>query len=143
MNDRRDVYRNIHKGIRVMLFDLVQKSGRTDFTDAADVARLTADARDTFELLAGHAQKEDEFIMPLLRAHAPQLAQMFDAEHEDQEARLPILLASLEAIDANESGADRLGHAFVVQLSRFAGELLAHMADEEVELNSALERVHG
>jgi len=76
--------------------------------------------------------------MPLVRDAAPELAKEFAAEHDDQEARLPGLLAALESIDVNAADAEQKGHAFVVQLSRVAGELLTHMADEELELNPAL-----
>lgn len=136
--ERVDVYRNIHKGLRVMLFDLVQQSGRTDFTDAAELGALRTSVRDIFELLESHAHNEDQFIMPLVRDAAPELAKEFAAAHEDQEALLPGLLAALESIDPNHADAEHQGHAFVMRLSRVAGELLVHMADEELELNPAL-----
>ena len=94
--------------------------------------------QDIFDLLESHAHTEDTFIMPLLRQLAPSLAQEFDAAHEDQEARLPGLLAALERIDPMAPDAARDGHRFTVHLSRIAGELLTHMADEELELNPAL-----
>ncbi|HEX2059371.1 MAG TPA: hemerythrin domain-containing protein [Thermoanaerobaculia bacterium] len=137
-NERIDVYRNIHKGIRFMLFELVNQSGRADFTDAAALASLRAKVHDVFELLASHAHNEDEFIMPLVRDAAPKLAEEFAAVHEDQEAQLPGLLALLDSIDASAPDAEAKGHAFAVQLSRVAGELLVHMADEELQLNPAL-----
>ena len=136
--NRLDVYRNVHKGIRVMLFDLIQKSGRTDFTDITKVAKLRGEVREIFELLESHAHNEDQHIMPLVRAVAPRLAAEFAEAHEDQEARLPGLLAALESIETSGNDAEARGHAFVVQLSRVAGELLTHMADEELELNDAL-----
>lgn len=135
---RLDLYRNVHKGIRAMLFDLVQKSGRTDFSDAGEVAKLRADVRDIFELLESHAHTEDTHIMPLVQNANAVLAHEFAEAHEDQEARLPGLLAALEAIDTNAFDAEQKGHAFAVQLSRIAGELMTHMADEEMELNAAL-----
>jgi hypothetical protein len=138
MESRYDLFRNIHKGIRAMLFDLVSKSGRTDFTDAEDVASLIGATRDIFELLESHAHAEDTFTMPLVRKIAPELAMTFDDAHEDQERRLPGLLAALESLDPRSLDAAQHGHRFVVQLSRIAGELLTHMADEEVELNAAL-----
>jgi hypothetical protein len=121
-----------------MLFDLVRQSGRTDFTDAAELGALRTSVRDIFALLESHAHNEDQFIMPLVTAAAPALAKEFAAAHEDQEARLPGLLAALESIDPNRADAEQRGHAFVVRLSRVAGELLVHMADEELELNPAL-----
>jgi hypothetical protein len=136
--NRLDLYRNVHKGIRVMLFDLVQKSGRTDFTDITSVAKLRTETRELFELLESHAHNEDLYVMPLVHAAAPKLAAEFAAAHDDQEARLPGLLAALDSIDTSARDAEARGHAFVVQLSRVAGELLTHMADEELELNAAL-----
>lgn len=136
--NRIDVYRNVHKGIRMMLCDLLRKSGLTDFTDAAAVAALRADVADIFELLESHAQKEDEFIMPLVEKASATLFARFHEQHQDQESRLPGLLAALEAIDANAPDADAKGHAIVVQLSRITGELLTHMADEELQLNPAM-----
>lgn len=138
MPSRFDLYRNIHKGLRVMLFDLIQKSGRTDYTEPEAVASLIGATQDIFELLESHAHTENTYIMPLLRKIAPQLAWDFDAAHEDQEARLPGLLEALERIDPSSPEAARQGHRFNVQLSRIAGELLTHMADEELELNPAL-----
>lgn len=138
MQTRFDLYRNIHKGFRAMLGDLVQKAGRTDFTDPESVASLIGATQDIFELLESHAHTEDTFIMPLLREVAPSLAREFDEAHDDQEARLPGLLAALEGIDPNAPDAARDGHRFTVHLSRIAGELFTHMADEELELNPAL-----
>lgn len=138
MQTRFDLYRNIHKGIRAMLLDLVTRSGRTDFTEAEEVASLIGATQDIFELLESHAHTEDTFIMPVLREAAPSLAREFDEEHEDQEARLPGLLAALERIDPASPNAAQEGHRFTIHLSRIAGELLTHMADEELELNPAL-----
>jgi iron-sulfur cluster repair protein YtfE (RIC family) len=136
--NRIDTYRNIHKGIRLMLCDLLQKSGRTDFTDAAAVTSLRADVAEIFELLEGHAHKENEFFMPLVRKASVTLAREFDEQHEDQESRLPGLLAALESFDPRAADADRKGHLIVIQLSRITGELLTHMADEELQINPAL-----
>lgn len=136
--DRLDLYRYVHKGIRVMLFDLVQKSGRTDFTDITAVALLRAQVRDTFELLESHAHTEDEHVMPLLRVAVPELAEEFQRAHHEQEAELPVLRAGLEALETSSADAARKGHMFVVRLGRVAGDLLTHMSDEETLINPAL-----
>ena len=138
MNHRLDLYRNVHKGIRVMLADLVREAGRADFTDPAELERLKSRAGEIFELLESHAHTEDRFIMPLVAAHDPALAKEFAAAHGEQEALLPSLLAGLELIDAAAPDAIERGHLFVLRFSRLAGELLMHMADEELEINAAL-----
>ena len=74
--DRPDLLRHTHKGIRSMLLHLVQKAGTTDFTDAAVLASLTADARDVFDLLELHARVEDAHILPMLRSNTPEVFQV-------------------------------------------------------------------
>lgn len=138
MNARLDLYRNIHKGIRMMLFDIVGKLGRVDFDDAAALDALRKEVRDIFELLESHAHTEDTFIMPLVQRVAAPLASTFAAAHEDQESQLPALLAELEAIDAADPAAPAKGHLVSVKISRIAGELMTHMADEELEINPAI-----
>jgi hypothetical protein len=138
MQGRLDLYRNVHKGIRVMMLDLVQKSGRLDFTNAGELAAFRADVGDVVELLTSHAHTEDTFVMPLLQRLSPALYQALHDEHEDQDARLPSLVAALEQLDPNHPNAADRGHAWAVQLSRLVGELLVHMADEEEKINPIL-----
>lgn len=137
MNQRLDLYRNIHKGIRVMLADLVSEAGRADFTNPQELGQLKASARNVFELLESHAHTEDRFMMPLLGQFAPALAKEFSAAHGEQEAALPALLADLEMITAADSDAAQRGHLFLLRFTRIAGDLMMHMADEELEINPA------
>ncbi|HEY0142853.1 MAG TPA: hemerythrin domain-containing protein [Thermoanaerobaculia bacterium] len=138
MQGRLDLYRNVHKGIRMMMFDLIQKSGRLDFTDATALGEFRGEVRDIVELLTSHAHNEDTFKMPLLRKLSPTLHQELTEEHEDQEARLPRLVEMLEQLDPNDPEAADRGHAWSIQLSRLIGELLVHMADEEEKINPIL-----
>ena len=71
---RPSFYREVHKGVRLMLGALVERAGRTDFTAAASVARLRNETVEIFALLEAHAHHEDEHLGPLLRAHAPATA---------------------------------------------------------------------
>lgn len=138
MQGRLDLYRNVHKGIRVMMFDLVAKAGRLDFTDAEALREFRAQVRDVVELLTSHAHTEDTFVMPLVKQLSPTLHQELNEEHEDQEARLPYLVAALEQLDPKHPAAADRGHSWSVQLSRIVGELVVHMADEEEKINPIL-----
>jgi hypothetical protein len=126
------MYSEIHKGIRHMLFELVRSSGRTDFADPRAIAALREQTRDAFGVLSLHAEKEERFLLPLLEKAALPLADANHDEHEEQEDRIAELLEESEKLDATT------GHAFTVELSRFVGELLEHMADEEEQLMPAL-----
>jgi hypothetical protein len=94
--------------------------------------------QEAFVVFEAHAAQETAYITPLLRTAAPQLAIDSDAEHREQELRLRDLRLALARADAAGPAARGMGHAFVVALSRFEGELLVHMADEEERLMPAL-----
>ena len=131
MQGRFSFYREVHKGIRSLLLDLVVKSGRIDWTDNLSVATFRLDVQNAFALLSAHAEHENEFIAPLLAVASRPAGEVFDSAHDDQEVTLHDLLVALHAIDPEAGDASTRGHEFVVKLSRLAGELLTHMADEE------------
>jgi hypothetical protein len=128
---RYSLYREVHKGIRSLLGELVVRSGQLDWSDAPSVSGFRSDVQEAFALLSSHAEHENEFVAPALAAHAPAVAEVLGGAHDDQEDQLHALLVQLHAIDPSDPSAEDKGHAFVVTLSRIAGELLVHMADEE------------
>jgi iron-sulfur cluster repair protein YtfE (RIC family) len=129
MTHRPSFYRDIHKGLRALLFDVMQKAGRLDFSDRDAVARYRAELKAAIDFLMSHAEHENEFVGPLLAQHAPELARRITAVHEDQEQELPELLAMIDRGAA---------HGFVLELARISGELLVHMTEEEEVLMPAL-----
>lgn len=139
MTPRTDLYRDVHKGIRAMLFELVCDAGRTTWNDARAVAVLRHDAQNVFAKLASHALLEETFYAPLIREAAPDVAERLDAAHTLQDAELLDLLRRLDTIDPLSADAAMYGHAFYLHLSRFTGDLLVHMADEEQLAQPALE----
>jgi hypothetical protein len=136
--ERQNLYREIHKGIRAVAHGLVEEAGRTDFGNADEVRTLRGTAEKAFAVFASHAEHETAFVTPLLRAAAPAVAADSEAEHQEQEVRLRDLRRALDLAAGAGEAAPGLGHAFVVALSRFVGEMLVHMADEEERLMPAL-----
>ena len=134
MHDRYNLFKESHKAIRSLLLDLVRKSGRTDFNDRDSLDMFRAEVRGAFALLESHACHEETFIASLIQAHAPELAGLIGGSHQDQERQSRHIIESLGAIDARSVDAAPRGHSIVVWLSRFAGEILYHMADEEERL---------
>lgn len=139
MYSNHDLYRVIHKAVRALLSDLVAKAGRVDFTDAAQVAQLRADTAATMALLSSHAEHEHEFISPVIAKVAPEVGRKVDAAHDEQEEQIESLEIVLDSIDSNSPDAPWKGHVYLVRLSRFVGELLVHMADEEEQIMPALQ----
>ena len=135
---RFSFYKQVHKGIRAVAHAMVERAQRTDFAQPRQVEELSRAVEEAFAIFEGHAAKETEFMTPVLRVCAPSLAADSDAEHREQELRLRDLRRALQAAARGGPSAPALGHAFVVGLSRFEGEMLVHMADEEERLMPAL-----
>jgi len=142
MNSTYNFYRRIHKAIRSMIFDLVAEAGRVDFSRNDEVARLRESSRRAFAFLSLHADLENTFIAPLFERCDPSLGDLIGGAHEEQETELHEMLAALDRIDGASPDAPVEGHAFVLRLSRFAGDSLIHMADEEEVVMPALRRAY-
>jgi hypothetical protein len=139
MHPRPSFYREVHKGIRSLLSDLTLRAGQLDWSDAAVVDAYRRDVEAGFHLLSSHAHKENEFIAPLLEQAAPEVAKVLEGSHDDQETQLTDMLAQLRSIDPGAPHAAWEGHRFTLALSRFAGESLVHMADEEEVAMTAMQ----
>jgi hypothetical protein len=136
--ERHSFFRQVHKGIRALAGDLVVAAGRTDFRSRPDIDALRKRVEDAFAIFEAHAAHENEFILPLLRVCAPDVASDCEADHRAQTLRLRDLRSALALASGGGPSASALGHAFVLGLSRFHGEMLVHMADEEERLMPAL-----
>lgn len=134
-----DLYRDIHKAIRVELFSLTTDAARLDPGDLpgrADLARHTVEVVD---LLVSHAEHEDGAVQPAIEAHLPALAERVEVEHAALEARL-VELRELATDAARPDAADpgfRL-HRFHLAVASFTGAYLAHQDVEEREIMPAL-----
>jgi hypothetical protein len=132
--NRLDVYGTVHKMQRGRLFKLTVEAGRVDPTDSMAAARLACAVESlTAELLA-HAEHEERFIHPLLRAHAPDLADALDAAHIELDVRLDRLRHVATAYACTPDAQNRLYRA----LAGFAAAYLDHLAVEEDEALPAL-----
>jgi hypothetical protein len=137
--DGYDFYREIHKGIRYALFHTTMAVGRLDVADADEVDRVLHAHRDLHELLHLHHHHEDEFIQPLVVAHAGELAAVVDAQHGDVEdglAQLVRLGDRLATVPA--SGRARAAHHLYLDLTRLTSAYLSHQLVEETEVMPAL-----
>ncbi len=65
---------------------------------------------------------------------------LVEPAHDDQGKHLQDLQAQLWAVDPSAPDAAAEGHAFLVALSAFFGDLLIHMSDEELRIMPALWR---
>src|SRR5262245_1460145 len=103
MTARPDLYTQIHKAIRTILFDAAGRVGRTDFGSPAETETTFAVVARMLRLLRSHAHHEDTHVMPLLREAAPEVARVLDSDHLELEVaheEVDHLMARLTATPA-------------------------------------------
>lgn len=132
-----DLYRDIHKGIRVALFDVTATAGRTDPSDDRGVLALEREVADVVRLLTEHAAHEDDHLdlLELLPGLGAQIA----ADHHVIEARMTTLVELARAASAAAGPERRFAvHELYLELASFTGEYLRHQDTEERVIMPAL-----
>ena len=136
---RFDLFTNVHKAIRALLFETTIRVGRTAFADAAEAAATAASLRVLFVHLEEHAAQADAVLMPELQRLAPELFAELQDEHTrtaGMQAELAALLDRLDGATADERLA--LGQRLHHRLHRLVAAHLAHLEREEVEAHRVL-----
>ncbi len=139
-----DLYRDIHKAIRVELFSVTTEAGRLDPAHGIARAALAGHVHDVVHLLVSHAEHEDGAIQPALEANLPDLAERVERDHLTLEARLHDLAdmateaAALEVVDPGGKV-----HRLYLALAAFTGQYLEHQDVEERVIMPALEAAIG
>jgi hypothetical protein len=134
-----DLYREVHKGLRLALFDLTVALGRTDCSTAAGRADAAQRAQQVLHLLHAHHGHEDMFIQALVDLHAPRLAEVVEAGHVETDQDLVEIETLLERLTASTGGdAVAAGLDLYRFVALFTARYLAHMALEEGAVMSAL-----
>jgi hypothetical protein len=134
-----DFFREVHKGLRLALFDVITFAGAASCEDVETRTEVVDRVHAIVALLHSHHGHEDEFIKPLLDVHAPDLGALVDAGHVEIDRDLVQLelaadrLAGTEGGDAVSSGLD-----LYRMLALFAAKYLGHMEVEEGAVMGAL-----
>lgn len=139
-----DLYKDIHKAIRVELLTLTTTAGRTDPGDRAARVALADGVRATMAFLEDHAEHEDGAIGPVLEEHLPALAEEVARDHVTFEGRGAYLIHLADAaVDAEADLRRTMLHHLYLDLAGFTSEYLAHQDVEERQLMPALESAVG
>ncbi len=136
-----DFFREVHKGLRSALYRLTVAVGSADYRSATARNDVIDRVHATVELLHAHHGHEDAFIKPLLDRHAPVLAQIVDAGHQETECDLiEIELLTDRLVGATGGEAVVAGLALYHYLALFTARYVAHMALEEGEVMTTLRK---
>ncbi|MGE0314032.1 MAG: hypothetical protein AB7P21_20675 [Lautropia sp.] len=136
---REDIYRGIHKALRLRMTDVLVAVGRLDCTDAAAVAALCTDLAQFCDLCVDHLGHENEFIHPMLEARVPASSRRIAGEHVQHEHDVAELRRAIDALaHADDATRAATAHALYLGLSVFVAHNLVHMVVEETEHNAVL-----
>lgn len=140
---RYDIYAHIHKAIRRMMFDTLNKVGSMDRDDAQEVEAGLTQVRVLAAFCRGHLQHENDFIHSAMEARRPGSTKQIAGEHEHHLWAIGQLEAHAAAA-AQASGAARQSALSQLYryLSVFVGENLVHMNVEETEHSAVLWATH-
>jgi DUF438 domain-containing protein len=129
-----DLYREVHKGLRRALFEVVQCAGSLNADDADAVnsfQQLFADL--DMMLVTHHAHEDGPALASLIAQHANDIAATVEAGHDDIEhelAQLRTMVATLDTTSAPD---------VYDRLAEFTTAYLAHMNVEERQVMPRLQ----
>ncbi|MFT3679878.1 MAG: hemerythrin domain-containing protein [Ferruginibacter sp.] len=137
---RHNIFNQVHKGLRAMLYDTALTIQQTDFTKATEAAVVTRKIEKVLHAFHSHASKEDKFVLPAVEKNDRSLVNEFEAEHETDEI-LGNQLAEL--IDKLNSSTDEdtildTGYEILKAFNSFTAFNLYHMNKEEEKINRNL-----
>ena len=129
---RYDIYRAVHKGLRLAHGRMLTRLGQADFTDAAEARALLAELDQHLAYAASHLDHEEEHIHPALERRVPGATAGLEEQHRHHKARFADLARLIEAVHAADGPARaHLAHDLYLGFAIFVGEDFAHMNEEE------------
>ena len=137
---RIDLYGCVHKGLRAFMFDTLERLGRCDALDAAELAEATAGARTLLATMRSHLEHENAFVHETMEARRPGSSRTTAEDHDEHRASIAALGAGLDALEALPEGARPWAlYRLYLRFARFVAENLEHMEVEETH-NTAMLR---
>lgn len=131
-----DLYREVHKGLRAALFEVLHHAGSLDAADADAVTSFqTLFAELDMMLTTHHTHEDSPALATLIDQHADDIAPRIESGHDRVEIQLSALRSAISEIDGNPATAD----AVYDRLAVFVSDYLAHMNIEEHELMPRLQ----
>lgn len=139
-----DLYRDVHKAIRVNLFDVTASAGRCDPHDRPARVELATRVRDLVDFLIFHAEHEDREMDGPIEAVLPARSSEINRDHLALETQMKRLVDIADlAFDATRNDDREAAHALYLALASFTSRYLAHQAVEEEVVMPALAAAFG
>jgi len=136
---RFDLYAGIHKGVRLMLADILARAGRVDTGEPAALQQLAEQVERVADFCVTHLEHENAFIHPVLERAQPGTSQRIATEHIEHARDIQTLRTHARAlVSCPPPQRAAACHALYHALSLFTAHNLAHMHIEETQHNAVL-----
>jgi hypothetical protein len=149
--NRYNVFYQIHKALRGLLYDTGTQLQQTDFIETAERNKAINRLEEVIAMFESHAHTEDNYILPVLEQYEPSVTNLFAEEHVQDHALGEQLNSLLLRARQRLTGEEfiQLGSSINKTFTEFMVFNLNHMAKEELILNQLLwrfysdEEIHG
>lgn len=137
---RYNSFNQVHKGLRAFLYDTALKLQQSDLSDKESAEGAIQQVGTVVELFESHAHHEDHYFNEPLEEVNPEIARLFEKEHEEDH-RLGIVLQN-QLQEWHQAATPEARYKAGIYLFYTFNEFLAfnlyHMNKEEITLNKAL-----
>ena len=141
---RFNVFNQIHKGLRAMLYDTALTLQQTHFTEIDQSYTAAKKVRTALEIFSANAAHKNHFVLPAIQEYEPSIADLFRMEYEMDH----VMSRKLEELLVGHNHAVRpelkteTGLAISKAFQEFMVCNLEHMSKEEAVLNEILWRYY-
>lgn len=137
---RYNSFNRIHKGLRAVLYETALAMQQADLSRAEMAEPILEQIEEILLLFESHAHSEDHHFNEPLEQTNPEIAALFEKEHEEDHRLgnvLRLLLVSYRGAATSESRVEK-GKLLFYAFNEFIAFNLYHMNKEEIDLNNAL-----
>ena len=130
---RYNVFNQIHKGLRGMLYDTALRLQRTDFTQSDEAKTAVEQLEELLYFFDEHAQNEDQFILPHVRKHNAPLIDELEKDHDIDHRLTETLFGHIQEWKVAKLSAQKeaIGQRIFFAFNEFIAFNLYHMNKEE------------
>jgi hemerythrin-like domain-containing protein len=139
---RYNIFYEVHKGLRSMLYETAIQIQQTDFINNDEAELMLEQIKNLVELFDKHAKSEDRFVFTAVEPYEPAVADTFEQEHVKDHALGENLGKQLTAFSniVPDDEKMRSGQLLYQAFIEFMIFNLQHMAKEEDVINKVLWR---
>lgn len=129
---RYNVFNQIHKGLRGMLYNTAIRLQQTDYSQP-EALEIVAQLEQVLVYFNEHAENEDQFILPHIRKHKAQLIDELEKDHDVDHSLTHALFGFISEWKEASSSVLRetIGQRIAFAFSEFIAFNLYHMNKEE------------